>query len=702
MDESRIKRGIGFKLITVFALIIVVPLIVMGYGMFGKSTEILKTNSEETSKQLMHQSEASIFNYLKKYEVMVKAMGQNSGFMKANTLSSPGTDKIMDYDSKFQAAYGNDPNRSKMWELLNNFQNLNPDLQWVYFGTKNGDMFERPDGVVGEGYDPRKRPWYQAAADAKDMIWTEPYADFSTGDLVITVANPVYNGSSLEGVVGMDVLLTEMANEINELRIGETGYVFLVDQFQNFMTYKDSKLIGIPLKPDTASLDEPVKAAYSEGQGDFDRIYDAIETGQEIVMLDNGNYAVLMKIEEFGWTMVGVINENEFKSDAYDILNWLMIIGAGTLLIALTVAVVFSKSITGQIKKVLGVMEKVKTGDMTVQIDSASTDEIGLLSRYFKDTLEQLSTLIKNIKSVSEDVTFSAQNLAATAEQASASADEVAKTVEEISKGASEQAIDAEQGVVIAQTLSDKFMELSSRTESMILVTEEVVNSNVQGMEMMNVLKDKTQRAEDANTRIETAVSELDSNTQSIDAILNTISDIAVQTNLLALNASIEAARAGEHGRGFAVVAEEIRKLAEESSGAADEIREIVTNIISDSSRTVEEMKVVKAIGSEQTEAVTNVDTSFEDISISVTKIVEQIYSIKSSVEELIEDKDKIVSAIGNISAVSEETAAASQEVNAAMDQQTSAVEEVARAAEKLNEISISLNAQMSQFKVSE
>ncbi len=700
MNEGRIKRGIGFRLITVFALIIIVPLIVMGYGMFGKSKEILKTNSEETSMQLMQQSESSIFNYLKKYEVMVKAMGQNSGFKLANTIDRPEVDRIIDFDTKFKEVYGADPNRTKMWELLNNFQALNPDLQWVYYGTKIGDMFERPDGVVGEGYDPRKRPWYKAAADAGDMIWTEPYADFSTGGLVITVANPVYNGSSLEGVVGMDVKLTEMANELNALKIGESGYVFLIDQKMNFMTYKDSKLIGISLKPDVEALDDAVKTVYNEGTRDFEKIYDAIESGEEIVRLDNGNYAVLRGIDAFGWTMVGVINENEFKDDAIDILNWLMIIGAVTLLIALSAAVLFSRGITGQIKKVLSVMETVKTGNLVVDIDVKSKDEIGLLSRYFGDTLDQLSMLIRNIKTVSEDVTLSAQNLAATAEEASASADEVARTVDEIARGATEQATDAEQGVIIAQALSDKFIDLNERTESMIGVTEEVVNSNVQGMEMMSVLKEKTQRADDANSRIEAAVGELDNNTQTIDAILNTISDIAVQTNLLALNASIEAARAGEHGRGFAVVAEEIRKLAEESSRAADEIREIVTSIITDSSKTVEEMKVVKAISSEQTDAVSNVDTSFEDISVSVTKIVEHIYSIKSSVEGLIEDKDKIVGAIGNISAVSEETAAASQQVNASMDQQTSAVEEVARAAEKLNEISINLSSEMSRFKV--
>ena len=234
----------------------------------------------------------------------------------------------------------------------------------------------------------------------------------------------------------------------------------------------------------------------------------------------------------------------------------------------------------------------------------------------------------------------------------------------------------------------------------MIQTTENVVDANTHGMEKVSELKIKTEMAENANTSIETAVSELDENTQSIDAILNTISDIAVQTNLLALNASIEAARAGEHGRGFAVVAEEIRKLAEESSGAADEIRGIVTSIISDSEKTVKQMKLVKQIGSEQAVAVTNVDESFNTISVAVNEIVGEIREIKNAVEGLISDKDKIVDAIGNISAVSEETAAASEEVNASMEQQTQAVENVAKSAEQLKEIAEALGAELSKFNV--
>ncbi len=140
--------------------------------------------------------------------------------------------------------------------------------------------------------------------------------------------------------------------------------------------------------------------------------------------------------------------------------------------------------------------------------------------------------------------------------------------------------------------------------------------------------------------------------------------------------------------------------MAEESSGAANKIRGIVTNILADSTRSVSSMKEVKVITREQSHAVEDVNKTFGTISESIVLITNEIETISAFIQELNRDKDQIVEAIENISAVSEETAAASEEVSSSMDQQTIAVEEVARAAERLNEISVELNGAVRRFNV--
>jgi len=709
-ETGKIKGGIGFRLMSMFVLLILVPLIIMGFTMYNKSKDILEENLQASSKQLVLQTETSILNFLQRFEDVERVLAANSNFQNVNTGVVSVVDeeaepvelmKNVGYDDLFKKQYATDSYKVGMWEQLSDLTDVNKDVLWAYMGTENGNMLMRPDGELPADYDARIRPWYKDAVAAQDLIWTAPYPDSTTGDLVISVAIPVKDpkGGSA-GVVGLDVSMKTMSEKLNQIQIGERGYAFLIDQSNGVMTHSDNNLIGTNLDASLNEIEGDVLASYDKQAEMFSKILTGIQNNDKIVELSGGNYALLHKIDAFDWTMVGIINESEFEKDAKSILKSLVIIGIITLVVALGISFVFANGLTGRIRKVLIAMEQVKEGDLTTNINVHSKDEIGRLGLYFKDTLDQLSVLIRSIQEISFEVTESAQNLAATSEEASASADEVARTVEEIARGASDQAQDAESGVIVAKSLSEKFNHLDERTGGMMGTAEEVVLANTHGTEAINALKEKTKQTDDANKNIEQVIVQLDNNTQSIDAILDTISAIAVQTNLLALNASIEAARAGEHGRGFAVVADEIRKLAEESSGAADEIRGIVTRIMTDSAKTVESMNVVRGFTKEQTSAVNDVDVSFEITSKSISAIVAEIQTIKKSVEELIDDKDSIVNAIGNISAVSEETAAASEEVNASMDQQTVAVEEVAKAAERMNEISVKLNEELTKFKV--
>lgn len=204
---GKVKGGIGIRLMSMFVLLILVPLIIMGFTMYNKSKSILEENLQASSNQLVLQTETSILNFLQRFEDVERVLAANSNFQNVNSGVVSVVDEEAEpvelqrnvgYDDLFKEQYANDPYKVGMWEQLSDLTDVNKDVLWAYMGTENGNMLMRPDGELPADYDARIRPWYKDAVAAQDLIWTAPYPDSTTGDLVISVAIPVKepNGGS--------------------------------------------------------------------------------------------------------------------------------------------------------------------------------------------------------------------------------------------------------------------------------------------------------------------------------------------------------------------------------------------------------------------------------------------------------------------------------------------------------------------------
>lgn len=668
MDENiKVKRSIRTTLIIGFLIVLIGSQLVIGMSSYFKSSGMLEESKRESARDRTGEVIATVDSYLSRYELVVNSTALNSAVK--NISASP-------------------ENLTLALELFDNTVKSDSDILFMYVGTEDKGMYIKPDSELPADFDPRTRVWYTDAKATDKVIWTEPYVDTATGQLVVTAAKAIKNDAGVfVGVLAADVALNTMSDRIGSLTIGELGYPILVDKSGNIMAHKDSAKIGTPL------VTKEILTAMQEGKSEIEYVYE--ENGEKSIKI-----ATISKVEKTGWTVVVSAYMSEIQDEINSLLFIIVISIALAIVVSIIVVTLITRPFIKNIRRLVEAMQVARTGDLKNEITVTSKDEIGLLSHFFNATIEDLGKLVKSIQGVSIELTNASQNLAATSEEVSASADEVGRTVEDIAKGAQDQAIDAEHGALLARDLSDKFIGLNTSTEDMLNAANELNAANHTGVDSIEYLKEKNTETKNANIQIEKDINELSSKTQDIESILDSISAISVQTNLLALNASIEAARAGDAGRGFAVVAEEIRKLAEESAGSAEKVRTIVSNIKTDSERTVSSMAELKEISEDQNNAVEKVYESFEKIATSYDKIAAHIDSISHSVNDLNSDKEKIVASIENISAVSEETAAASEEVTASMDQQVMAIEEVANSAQTLNEISTHLNREISSFKV--
>jgi len=635
---------ISYKIGIFSILIAIIPMLVIGIAGYQKGVKMLFENQIRITEESIIRAEDQI---IKKLEEAKKVAASLAASIEI---------------------YGIDEGFKVFSAISSNYK----DYKNIFFGDDaTGRFLITPKVDLPADYDPRKRPWYSIAKGSNAVV-SAPYIDAASQTTTVTISKAVVKNGKRIGVVGIDLAFGIISQQITDIRIGQTGYVFVLYKDGTTLIHKDPKQIGKNLKEKVPFIKQMLE----------------LKNGLLEYNFKGEKFSVVRTLEKYGWTLGGGTYYEEIKQPLIALRNFNLIVGAITLALVIAGIIFMTRSITAPLSNIAMNLKDIAQGegDLTRKLEVKSKDEIGVLADSFNTFVEKLKTIIGDIAQNSKKLDGSSSEILGISKEMAQGTESMASTSESVAAAAEEMSSNMSSVAAAIEESSTNISMVSAAAEEMTSTINEIAQST-----------EKTRSSsQQAVTRTKVAsenIEKLNTSARDIGNVVDTISDISDQTNLLALNATIEAARAGEAGKGFAVVANEIKDLARQTAEATLEIKEKIENIQDSTKVTITEIEAVTKEINSVNEMIDGVAAAVEEQSVTTQEIASNVGQAAQGIQE-------VTGNVAQSSSVAGEIASDIATVNQTVREMANKTSEVNTCSDDLSQLSKNLKKTVNLFKI--